>query len=718
MPVAVIPDINCDSTARPWIYVLLGLSALAGLLIVSRQNYLLFHSLAEIGAVAVAWSVFLITWNARRLKTPPGFVLLGVGYMLVGGVDLLHTLAYEGMGVFPGARTDLATQLWIVARYIEAATLLLFPLCLVMANLARWGSIALITAAIAMLGSIFAWDIFPECFNPRSGLTPFKSASEYMVMSILGVATILTWRKRALIGENVLFSLTGAMLITIVSEFSFTLYASPYGPANMIGHLLKVVSFMLIYRALIAESLERPLENLAHGLRKETERYARIIETATDGFWIVDTQGRICDANEPAANMLGFSRDTLISMHVNDIEVNETHRETARRIEMISKNGYDRFETRHRHRKGSLLDVEVSCSYLPHDKGRIVAFVRDITEQKRVKTKLTAEHATLQAIFNASPDILVLKDNELVYRRVNAAFSAFVGKSDHQIIGRTDYDLFPERDAAKYIAGDAAVIQTGIRENKEWPVLGHDDRRWLQIIKTAVRAPDGQSLGVLCTGRDVSEYHRMENLLLEASQREQEKLAQELHDGLCQDLKSLEIEATLLEGKISAGKADSDSCASSIAAAANQAVKNAYAIVSGMLPVGLDAESFSTALMQWAANIQNQADCDITTSIQENLEPTDDKQAYHLYRIAQESLKNALQHSKATGIELVWRLEYGTKLLSIRDNGIGIPTEKTGPRQGMGLPVMFSRAQAIDAGLTVRNLETGGTEIRVRLKDE
>jgi hypothetical protein len=77
-----------------------GLGALVGLYLLSQRNFLLFHTLAEVGAVAVAWSVFLLVWSARRLKAPPGFVMLGVGYLFVGGLDLLHTLAYEGMDVF------------------------------------------------------------------------------------------------------------------------------------------------------------------------------------------------------------------------------------------------------------------------------------------------------------------------------------------------------------------------------------------------------------------------------------------------------------------------------------------------------------------------------------------------------------------------------------------------------------------------------------------
>jgi len=230
----------------PYLLILLGLPTISGLIITSLHNYLLFHTLVELGAVAVAWSVFLLTWNARHLKTPPAFILLGIGYALVGALDLLHALAYEGMGVFPEAGADLATRLWIAARFIETSAMLLFPLCFIVGGLVQWGVYALIAGTFIMIGGIFTWDFFPECFNAKTGLTPFKIASEYIVIGALSVSAILTYRKRNSIDKNVALYLTMAILVMILSEFCFTLYTSPFGPANMIGHLFKVISFMLI----------------------------------------------------------------------------------------------------------------------------------------------------------------------------------------------------------------------------------------------------------------------------------------------------------------------------------------------------------------------------------------------------------------------------------------------------------------------------------------
>jgi uncharacterized membrane protein YiaA len=107
-------------------YELLALSTLVviGLVIISRFNYLLFHSLVELISIAVAWSVFMLTWNARHHIQHDLLLLLGISALFVGIFDLVHTLAYRGMGVFPGDDADLPAQLWIAARYLQAGSVL------------------------------------------------------------------------------------------------------------------------------------------------------------------------------------------------------------------------------------------------------------------------------------------------------------------------------------------------------------------------------------------------------------------------------------------------------------------------------------------------------------------------------------------------------------------------------------------------------------------
>lgn len=167
--------------------------------------------------------------------------------------------------------------------------------------------------------------------------------------------------------------------------------------------------------------------------------------------------------------------------------------------------------------------------------------------------------------------------------------------------------------------------------------------------------------------RDITERKGLERRLMEASEREQKRLAQELHDGLCQDLKSLEMETALLEDLL-AGQSPE---AAAIGEQVNHSVRRAYALARGLLPAWLDEEKLGTALSGLERRYQSQTDGRIRFSVQNEVQTKDAQQAYHVYRIAQEALNNALVHAQASDIELSWRSEGDQRVLEVRDNGKG-----------------------------------------------
>ena len=118
-------------------------------------------------------------------------------------------------------------------------------------------------------------------------------------------------------------------------------------------------------------------------LRKSEERYRTILQTALDGFCLVDTGGRLLEVNESCCRMCGYTRDELLAMRLSDLVANETIDDTAVRIKRVISQGYDRFEFMLHRKDGTVFDAEVSIQYRPTDGGRLVAFLQDITERRR-----------------------------------------------------------------------------------------------------------------------------------------------------------------------------------------------------------------------------------------------------------------------------------------------------------------------------------------------
>jgi PAS domain S-box-containing protein len=273
--------------------ILLGILLLFGLYLTSLNNYLLFHSLAEIFSIVVACAIFMLVWNARRFLDNTYLLFIGIAYLFIGGLDLIHTLAYKGMGVFQGDSTNLPTQLWITARYVESLSLLIAPFFLGRKLRLNFVFLGYLLATSLLLGSIFYWNIFPICFVEGVGLTLFKKISEYIISLILLGSIAMLCAKHGQFDASVLRLLITSIFLTIASEFAFTFYAHAYGLFNLIGHYLKIISFYLIYKALIETGLARPyalifrdLKQSEEALRESEEKYRSMMEGMKDPVYI------------------------------------------------------------------------------------------------------------------------------------------------------------------------------------------------------------------------------------------------------------------------------------------------------------------------------------------------------------------------------------------------------------------------------------------------
>lgn len=244
---------------------------LIGLVICSYHSYLLFHSLVEIFSILVAWGIFAVAWNSRRFMDNNYLLFVGIAYLFVAFIDLLHTLSYKGMGVFPDAGANLPTQLWIAARYMESISLVLAPLYLDRAIDAAKAFFSYLGATFLLITSIFFFKIFPDCFVAPGGLTSFKIISEYIIALMLLVAIVLLIRSRYEIDSRIFKLMIASIILTIGAELAFTFYISVYGLSNLVGHMLKLISFFLIYRAIIENGLKKPYGVLFRNLKASEE---------------------------------------------------------------------------------------------------------------------------------------------------------------------------------------------------------------------------------------------------------------------------------------------------------------------------------------------------------------------------------------------------------------------------------------------------------------
>ncbi len=249
-----------------------------GLYLSSLYHYLLFHSISELFSILIASTIFLIAWNARRFFDNNYFIFIGIAYLFVAGLDLIHALAYKGVGIFLGYDANLATQLWIAARYMQGLSLLIAPYFL--RRILRIGPLfmayALVTTLI--LASLFFWKVFPDCFIEGTGLTKFKTFSEYVICLTLLASAFAVFRYRMDFDPQVLNMVLLSIFVTVASELTFTFYANVYDIANLVGHLFKILAFFLLYKAVITTGFAHPYKLLLRNLKLSEESLERALK--------------------------------------------------------------------------------------------------------------------------------------------------------------------------------------------------------------------------------------------------------------------------------------------------------------------------------------------------------------------------------------------------------------------------------------------------------
>ena len=203
-----------------------------------------------------------------------------------------------------------------------------------------------------------------------------------------------------------------------------------------------------------------------------------------------------------------------------------------------------------------------------------------------------------------------------------------------------------------------------------------------------------------------------ENAVLEVSRREQRRLGQELHDGLCQTLVGLKFISEGLKQRLAYQGSPLANDARLIESQLSEALMQADALSRGLYPIEIEEHGLMEALKKWAAKISKCKNVQCRFNGRppvEHVESLDIETTTHLFRIAQEAVTNAIKSGKAKHIDVNFSLNGPKGELIISDDGIGINSKPA--RQGMGLKIMEYRARSVQGSLLFREKPEGGTRV-------
>ncbi len=174
----------------------------------------------------------------------------------------------------------------------------------------------------------------------------------------------------------------------------------------------------------------------------EREQYlSRILDTSKDGIWIFNTNGNLIDVNNYYCDLIGYSKEEILKMNINDIDAIEDQEITMKRIQRVMTTGFEFFTTKHRKKNGDLIDIEISSSFIDQNDGQFICFCRDISERIKWEESLQENEHLLRKYLNNAPYGIFVVNSEGKFIECNPYASQMVQYQPDKILKMSIPDI-------------------------------------------------------------------------------------------------------------------------------------------------------------------------------------------------------------------------------------------------------------------------------------
>ena len=257
-------------------------------------------------------------------------------------------------------------------------------------------------------------------------------------------------------------------------------------------------------------------------------------ENSSIGIALLALYGRYQWVNAKFSQMMGYAKEELMNLSCKDLTFPD---DAAATHDVLS----DAFawktvgvlEKRYVRKDGQIIWVEFSVSLVRNfndEPGYLIANFNDITERKRAEEDFRNEHILLMTLIDNLPNSIYVKDTQCRKTLANPANVQHAGKkSESEVLGRTDFELYPFELAQKYSEDDQTVLRDGkaILITEEYGFTGSGEKKWQLTSKIPLRDKNGKIVGLIGIGTDITERKH-----LEEAREEERRLLRTLIDNL------------------------------------------------------------------------------------------------------------------------------------------------------------------------------------------
>jgi PAS domain S-box-containing protein len=265
-------------------------------------------------------------------------------------------------------------------------------------------------------------------------------------------------------------------------------------------------------------------------VRRSLSLYRATLESTADGILVVGMTGRMTTSNLRFAEMWRIPEDLLENKDESQMlqfaldQLEDPAQFLGKVKELYANPEKESFDVL-RFKDGRTFERYSQPQRLEQGiVGRVWSF-RDITERKRMEAALANERNVLRTLIDNLPDIVYVKDIESRFVITNPVHVHHLrAKTLDEIVGKTDFDLYPRQLAASYYSDEQSVIRSGqpLVDREELTIDPEGKTRWLLTTKVPVRNDQGRVIGIAGIGRDITERKRMQDELRRHSEHLEE----------------------------------------------------------------------------------------------------------------------------------------------------------------------------------------------------
>jgi PAS domain S-box-containing protein len=344
----------------------------------------------------------------------------------------------------------------------------------------------------------------------------------------------------------------------------------------------------------------------------------------------------------------------------------------------------------------------------------VVGAYMDISERMRAEKKVRQSEARMQAILSTAADAIITMNIHGIIQSVNPASERMFGYVAAEMVGQNVELIMPspyreEHDGylRRYLhAGEKHIIGVG----RELFARRKDGSIFPMHLVVSEIEERKLFTGIL---RDMTEYKRLERAVVEVASEEQQRIGQDLHDSVAQELTALNLLAGTVAECLETDPANALELVKRMQQGLKRCQQELRAVLRGLLPVAVDSEGLMAALTDLANRTHQEGQVNCMFDCPEPVSVADNLAATHLYLIAQEAVHNAVKHGRPRQVRIGLRSN-GALVLRVECDGMGIPAEALA-RPGLGLRIMRNRAAVIGAELSVGPGEPSGTVVTCTL---